>query len=72
MLTKFNVVSFEVENLGSTEDGHVLKLSLSDSGAVVSNDDKLGLSVSQHLHDGLVAYDSKKENGALEIKTINC
>ena len=70
--TELDVVTIEVEHLGAAKDGHVLKLSLSDSGAVVSNDDKLGLSVSQHLHDGLVAYNSKKKNGALEIKTTNC
>jgi len=42
-----------VEDLGSAEDGHVLELSLSDGRAVVRDDDQLGLSVSQALHDGL-------------------
>ena len=53
VLTELDVVSIEVEHLGASKDGHVLKLSLSDGGAVVGNDDQLGLSVSQHLHDGL-------------------
>ena len=53
LLTELNVVSIKVEHLGASEDGHVLKLSLSDGGAVVADDDKLGLSVSEHLHDGL-------------------
>ena len=35
MPTELNVVSFEVENLGSAEDGHVLNLGLSDGRAVV-------------------------------------
>ena len=52
-LTELNVVSIEVEHLGASKDGHVLELSLPDSGAVVGDDHQLGLSVSQHLHDGL-------------------
>ena len=55
LLTEFDVVTIEVEHLGSAKDGHVLELSLSDSGAVVGNDNKFGLSVSQHLHDCLEA-----------------
>merc|ERR1711997_1353365 len=50
---ELNVVSIEVEHLGAAEDGHVLELSLSDGGAIVADDDKLGLSVSEHLHNGL-------------------
>ena len=53
ILTELNVVSIEVEHLGAAKDGHVLELSLSDGGAVVADDDELGLSVSEHLHDGL-------------------
>ena len=56
LLTELNVVSIKVEHLGASEDGHVLKLSLSDGGAVVGDDHQLGLSVSQHLHDGLETY----------------
>ena len=55
MLTKFNVVSFEVENLGSTEDSHVLNLRLSDSWAVVSNEHKFGLAIPKRFHSKLVA-----------------
>ena len=45
-----------MEHLGAAEDGHVLELSLSDGGAVVADDDELGLSVSEHLHDGLETW----------------
>ncbi len=55
LLTELDIVSIEVEDLGATENSHVFKLSLSDSGAVVADDDQLGLSVSQALHDGLEA-----------------
>lgn len=61
LLTELNVVSIEVEHLGASKDGHVLELSLSDSGAVVGDDHKLGLSVSQHLHDGLETCLAEKE-----------
>merc|ERR1719371_117724 len=50
---ELDVVSVEVEHLGATKDSHVLELRLSDSGAVVGNDDQLGLSISQTFHDGL-------------------
>ena len=55
-LTKLDVVAFEVENLGATEDSHVLELGLPDGGAVVGDDHKLGLTVSQHLHGSLETY----------------
>ena len=45
-----------MEDLGAAKDGHVLELSLPDSGAVVADDDQLALSVSQALHGGLEAY----------------
>ena len=60
ILTKLNVVSFEVDNVGVGEDGHVLKLGLSDGWAVVGNDQKLGLSISEGLHGQLVAYSTQK------------
>ena len=41
---------------GSTEDGEVLELSASDGGAVVGDEDKLGLSVSDGLDGGFVTY----------------
>ena len=56
MLTELNVVSFEMENLGSTEDGHVLDLGLSDGWAVVGDEDELGLTVSHGSHGELVTY----------------
>ena len=59
-----------MEHLGSAKDGHVLKLSLANSGAVVGDDNELGLSVSEHLHDGLVAY-GLKEGAKLE-KSVSC
>ena len=56
MLTELNIVSFEMENLGSTEDGHVLDLGLSDGWAVVGDEDELGLTVSHGSHGELVTY----------------
>ena len=56
VLTELDVVAVEVEDLGATEDGHVLKLGSPDGGAVVGDEDELGLSVPQHLHHSLVAY----------------
>ena len=53
-LTELDVVALEVEDLGAAKDGHVLKLGLSDRGAVVRDDDELGLALSQALHRGLV------------------
>ena len=52
---ELDIVAFPVEDLGAAEDGHVLELSTSDGGAVVRNDDKLGLTVSQSLHGSLEA-----------------
>ena len=49
-----------MEHLGATKDSHVLELCLSDSWAVVGNDDQLGLSISQTFHDGLETYRSEK------------
>ena len=60
MLTKFNVVSFEVENSGSTEDGHILNLCLPDCGAVVWDEHKLGLAVPHGFHGTLVTYIGKE------------
>ena len=60
MLTKFNVVSFEVENSGATEDSHVLKLCLPDCGAVVRDEHKFGLAVPHGLHGSLVTYMGKR------------
>ena len=48
-LTKLNVVSLVVDDIGVSKDGHVLELSLSNGWAVVGNDQKLGLSVSESL-----------------------
>ena len=45
-----------MKNSGSTEDGHVLDLCLSDGWAVVGDKDELGLSVSHGSHGELVAY----------------
>lgn len=59
-LTELDIVSIEVEDLGTAKDSHVFKLGLSDGGAVVADDDQLGLSVSQALHDGLEAYGKAK------------
>ena len=56
ILTELDVVSIEVEHLGATKDSHVLELRLSDSWAVVGDDDQLGLSISQTFHDGLETY----------------
>ena len=54
-LTELNVVAVEVEDLGATEDGHVFELGPSDGWAVVGDEEELGLTVPQHLHDSLVA-----------------
>ena len=43
-------------NASSTEDGEVLELSASDGGAVVGDEDELGLSVSHGFDGSLVAY----------------
>ena len=67
MLTELNIVSFEVENLGSTEDGHVLNLGLSDGRAVVGDEDELGLAVSHGSHGELVTCRNK---GALANKRV--
>ena len=53
--TEFGVVSVEVANASSTEDGEVLELSASDGGAVVGDEDELGLSVSHGFDGSLVA-----------------
>ena len=42
-----------MEHLRAAKCGYILELSLSDGSAVVADDGKLGLSVSEHLHDGL-------------------
>ena len=60
-LTELDVVAVEVEDLGSAEDGHVLKLGLPDGWAVVADDDQLGLTVPQGLHDSLVAFKYRNE-----------
>ena len=39
--TEFNVVSVPVEDLGAPKDCEVLKFGLSDSGAVVGDDQQL-------------------------------
>ena len=54
-LTELDVVSIEVDDVGVGENGHVLKLGLSDGWAVVGDDQKLGLSVSESLLCELVA-----------------
>jgi hypothetical protein len=51
---ELDVVAFEVEDLGSTKDCEVLKFSLSDGGAVVSDDHQLGGTVSELLLGELV------------------
>lgn len=51
---EFDVVAFEVEDLGSTEDCKVLKFGLSDGGAVVGDDHQLGGTVSELLLGELV------------------
>ena len=53
--TELDVVAVEVKDLGAAEDGVVLKLGLPDRGAVVGNNNQLGLTVSQALHGGLEA-----------------
>ena len=52
---ELNVVSFPVEDLGTTEDSEILKFGLSDSGAVVSDNHELAGSVSKLLESELVA-----------------
>ena len=54
--SELNVVSFEMEHSGSTENGHIFELGLSDSWAVVRDENKFGLAVSKRLHGALVAY----------------
>ena len=50
-----NVVSGVEDHSGLREDRVVLDLRLSDRGAVVGEDDELGLAVSQRAEGGLVA-----------------
>jgi len=52
---KLDVVTFEVEDFGSTENCKVLKLGFSDWRAVVSDDHQLGAAVSELLEGELVA-----------------
>jgi len=52
--TKFSVVTVEVANTSSSKDGEVLELSASNGRAVVGNENKLGLSISDRLDGGLV------------------
>ncbi len=52
---ELNVVSFPVEDLGTTEDSQVFKFSLSDGGAVVGDNHELAGSVSKLLESKLVA-----------------
>ena len=54
-LTQLNIVSFEVANTGSTEDGEVFELSASDCGAVAGNQEELGLSLSDGSEGVFVA-----------------
>ena len=56
ILTELNVVSVEVAHLGSSEDRHVFELSSADSRAVVSDDEELGLSVSESSQGHLVTW----------------
>lgn len=51
---ELDVVTFEVEDLGSTENCEVLKFGLSDGGAVVGDDHQLGGTVSELLLGELV------------------
>ena len=45
ILTKFNIIAFKMKNSGSTEDGHVLELSLSNGWAVVGDEHEFRLSI---------------------------
>lgn len=51
---ELDVVTFEMEDLGSAEDCEVLKFGLSDGRAVVGNDHQLGGTVSELLLGELV------------------
>lgn len=51
---ELNVVAFEVEDLGSTENCEVLKFGLSDGRAIVGDDHQLGVAVSELLDGELV------------------
>jgi hypothetical protein len=53
--TKRDVVSGVEDNSSLGEHGIVLDFCLSDGGAVVGEDDELGLAVSQRAQGGLVA-----------------
>ena len=55
-LTEFDVVSVELVNMRLGEHGVVLEFSSSDGGAVVSDEDQLGLALSEGLQSGLVTY----------------
>ena len=55
-LTKFDVVSVEVVDLRLGEHRIVFKFSSSDCGAVVRDQNQLGLSLSQSLKSRLVTY----------------
>ena len=48
-LTELDVVSFEVEDLGATEDSVVFKVGSSDGGSVVRNHQELAVALSQRL-----------------------
>jgi hypothetical protein len=52
---ELDVVAVPMENLGATEDSEVLKLGLTDRGAVVGNDHKFGGAGTELLEGELVA-----------------
>jgi len=61
-LTELNIVAFEMADLGASKDSKVLELSSADGGAVVSDEDELGLSLSHRFDGELVAYKLKRAN----------
>lgn len=57
--SEFNIVSFEVVDIGFSKHCVVFKLGLSDGWAIVSDQDQLGLSHSESSDGVLVSYNLK-------------
>ena len=56
ILTQLSVVSIEMADASSSEDGEVLDLGTADGGAVVGDEDELGGSVSDGSQSKFVTY----------------
>ena len=69
-LTHFDVVPVEVVHLGLGEHGVVLELGSPDGGAVVGDQDQLGLALSEGLQGLLVAYHTHSVNYHKDLPSL--